>query len=55
MVIAGLIEEQDNDNNTKVPLLGDIPILGYLFKNIDRKKVQKEFNDIYYPTYSGNK
>ncbi|WP_459892201.1 type II secretion system secretin GspD [Desulfothermus okinawensis] len=41
VVIAGLIEEQDNDNNTKVPLLGDIPILGYLFKNIDRKKSKK--------------
>ena len=41
VVIAGLIEEQDSGSNTKVPLLGDIPILGYLFKNIDRKKSKK--------------
>lgn len=41
VVIAGLIEEQDNDNNSKVPLFGDIPILGYLFKTIDKKKSKK--------------
>ena len=32
VVIGGLIQERDIYSVTKVPLLGDIPILGYLFK-----------------------
>jgi len=32
VVIGGLIQERDVYNVTKVPLLGDVPILGYLFK-----------------------
>ncbi|HSS03345.1 MAG TPA: type II secretion system secretin GspD [Kofleriaceae bacterium] len=32
VVIGGLIQERDVYNVSKVPLLGDIPILGYLFK-----------------------
>jgi type II secretory pathway component GspD/PulD (secretin) len=32
-VIGGLIFESDSETVNKVPLLGDIPILGYLFKN----------------------
>jgi general secretion pathway protein D len=35
IVIGGLISSQKNDVDTKVPILGDIPILGYAFK---RKK-----------------
>lgn len=32
-VLGGLITEKTKKNVTKVPLLGDIPILGYLFKD----------------------
>lgn len=32
VVIGGLMQEKDEDNITKVPILGDIPILGWLFK-----------------------
>ncbi len=32
VVIGGLVQERDIYKVTKVPLLGDIPILGYLFK-----------------------
>jgi general secretion pathway protein D len=32
VVIGGLIQEREAYSVTKVPLLGDIPILGYLFK-----------------------
>lgn len=41
VVIGGLIEEKDTHNVTKVPLLGDIPVLGFLFssKSIKRKKI----------------
>ncbi|MCU0539685.1 MAG: type II secretion system secretin GspD [Desulfobacterales bacterium] len=32
VVIGGLIDDNRNENETKVPGLGDIPILGWLFK-----------------------
>jgi type IV pilus secretin PilQ/predicted competence protein len=32
-MIAGLLSEDESDQITKVPLLGDIPILGYLFQH----------------------
>ncbi len=40
VVIGGLMEEREEENVTKVPLFGDIPLLGWLFKNksIDKKK-----------------
>jgi len=33
VVIGGLLSEQKNTQVTKVPLLGDIPFLGYLFRH----------------------
>jgi general secretion pathway protein D len=42
VVIGGLIQERDIQSTTKVPLLGDIPILGYLFKY--STKVKKKTN-----------
>ncbi|MDI6801264.1 MAG: type II secretion system secretin GspD [Thermodesulfovibrionales bacterium] len=33
VIIGGLIQEKDEENLTKIPLLGDIPLLGWLFKN----------------------
>ncbi len=38
VVIGGLMEEREEENLTKVPLLGDIPILGWLFKNKTSEK-----------------
>lgn len=32
-ILGGLMKEQDIESVTKVPLLGDIPILGWLFKS----------------------
>ncbi len=32
MGIGGLITSSTNNTDTKIPLLGDIPVLGYLFK-----------------------
>lgn len=32
VVIGGLISTQTNNKDTKIPILGDIPILGYAFK-----------------------
>jgi general secretion pathway protein D len=36
VVIGGLISEDYTDNVTKVPWLGDIPVLGWLFKTTSR-------------------
>lgn len=33
LVLGGLIEDQVNESEQKVPLLGDIPLLGYLFRS----------------------
>lgn len=40
VVIGGLIQDQENENVSKVPFLGDIPGLGWLFK-IKSKSRQK--------------
>jgi general secretion pathway protein D len=42
IVIGGLISTQKNDTETKVPILGDIPILGYAFKHKNRDNVKTE-------------
>ena len=33
VVLGGIYEQQDRTTVTKVPLLGDLPVVGYLFKN----------------------
>jgi general secretion pathway protein D len=38
MVIGGLIGDTLSVGNSRVPFLGDIPILGYLFKSISRSR-----------------
>lgn len=40
VAIGGLISENESETTTKVPLLGDIPLLGYLFrsKSVKRQK-----------------
>jgi len=41
-VIGGIYEETNNNDVTKVPLLGDIPILGYLFKQTNKSTDKTE-------------
>jgi len=33
VILAGLISEESSDDGSKVPLLGDVPVLGHLFKS----------------------
>lgn len=40
VVIGGLIEDRATETATKVPLLGDIPILGHLFKTSAKTKTK---------------
>lgn len=41
-VIGGLIQEIERNNTTKIPLLGDIPLIGYLLSNNDRSAKKTE-------------
>lgn len=38
LIIGGFFNEVESDNGTKIPILGDIPILNFLFKNNSRAK-----------------
>ena len=40
VVLGGLIEDQVRDTQDKVPLLGDIPLLGHLFRYTNRQHVK---------------
>ena len=42
VVIGGLISTQTTDRDSKVPILGDIPILGYAFKRRQKADVKTE-------------
>ena len=41
VVLGGILSTTDREDDTKVPYLGDIPVLGHLFKNT----VHQEFKD----------
>ena len=42
IIIAGLIKETDTKNISKVPLLGDLPLVGRLFRNVSDLRQKKE-------------
>jgi general secretion pathway protein D len=42
IAIGGLIREDQDETVDKVPLLGDIPLLGFLFSSTSTKKVKRE-------------
>jgi MSHA type pilus biogenesis protein MshL len=42
IVMGGLIQDASSKMERKVPLLGDIPVLGYLFKGVTDAKQKKE-------------
>ncbi|MBF2025406.1 MAG: AMIN domain-containing protein [Oscillatoriales cyanobacterium C42_A2020_001] len=42
LVLAGIIEDEDRTTVTKVPILGDIPILGALFRRTDNQNRRRE-------------
>jgi type II secretory pathway component GspD/PulD (secretin) len=42
VIIGGLIKEEDIQTMSKIPLLGDLPILGQLFRNNNKSKVKSE-------------
>ncbi|TAJ77251.1 MAG: type IV pilus secretin family protein [Gallionellaceae bacterium] len=42
VVIGGVYTQDTTDSSSKVPLLGDIPVLGWLFKNNTKTDAKKE-------------
>jgi len=42
IVIGGLIKERQEKNISQIPILGDIPLLGYLFRSNSIKKTKSE-------------
>ena len=42
VMIGGIFESVEQDDTYKVPLLGDIPGLGFLFKNQRRSQIKQE-------------
>jgi len=50
IVIAGLIRREERDVTSKVPLLGDIPILGELFKTNKKENIETEVIFLITPT-----
>ncbi|MCP1659219.1 type IV pilus secretin family protein [Neisseria perflava] len=42
LIIGGIYEEENSNTTNKVPLLGDIPVLGNLFKSRSREETRKE-------------
>ena len=41
-VIGGIFTETDRDEERKVPGLGDVPVLGHLFKNTSTERETRE-------------
>ena len=54
VVIGGLMKSSLKDQQTKVPLLGDIPGLGYLFRNINKVQTKTELVILLKPTVVGD-
>ncbi|PIW60200.1 type II secretion system secretin GspD [Shewanella sp. CG12_big_fil_rev_8_21_14_0_65_47_15] len=50
VVLGGLINEEVQESVQKVPFLGDIPILGHLFKSSSSKKTKKNLMIFIKPT-----
>ena len=50
IVLGGLIEDDIQDTKKKVPLLGDIPLLGKLFQNVQKEHTKKSLLVFLRPT-----
>jgi MSHA biogenesis protein MshL len=53
VVIGGLMQSIISESESKTPLLGDIPILGNLFKNKKKSEIKKELVILIKPTVVG--
>jgi type IV pilus assembly protein PilQ len=42
VVLGGIYQQTERNNENKVPVLGDVPVLGYLFKSTGRESTKTE-------------
>ncbi|MBW8745252.1 MAG: hypothetical protein JF628_13090, partial [Sphingomonas sp.] len=42
LLLGGMTADQDRDDTSKIPLLGDIPLLGHLFKTQQKVRAHTE-------------
>ncbi len=54
IVLGGLMREDIETSESKVPLLGDIPLLGVLFRSTQRKHVKRNLVVLLHPTIIRN-
>ena len=54
MVIGGLINSEDSKSVSKIPLLGDIPVIGEFFKHTVKSKERRELIILITPTLVNN-
>ncbi|MCK5718797.1 MAG: type II secretion system secretin GspD [Thiomargarita sp.] len=54
VVLGGLIDEDLQQTTQKIPILGDIPILGYLFRSQSTKKVKRNLVVFLHPVIMRN-
>ena len=50
LAIGGLLNSEDAKTETKIPLLGDIPVIGHFFRNTTTSKEKREMMIILIPT-----
>jgi MSHA biogenesis protein MshL len=50
IVIGGLMKEASTDDNASVPILGDIPLIGNLFKHKKVTRIKRELVILLKPT-----
>ena len=55
LVIGGLIDQTDTESQDKVPLLGDIPVAGTLFKSSNRSRERRNLMVFLRPTIIKNR
>jgi len=42
LLLGGLVQDSDGNTTQKIPVLGDIPLLGYLFKTVQKQRAHTE-------------
>ncbi len=42
LLLGGLVQDQSQNDEHKIPVLGDIPLLGYLFKTVQKQRSHTE-------------
>ena len=50
LVLGGLVQDDVRNNNTKIPLLGDIPYLGYAFRSENKTRAKSNLLIFITPT-----